>query len=77
MRSAKTNKPSLRERTADNIRALRTAKGVSQEKLAEQAGFHRTYVSQLERGATNISLDNLEKIADALGVDASKLLKPT
>ena len=50
--------------------------GLSQEKLAELGGFHRTYVSQLERGVTNISVDNLESLAAALNVDVSALLTP-
>ena len=69
------NKISLRERLAQNLQELRTSRQVSQEELARLAGFHRTYVSQLERGVTNISLDNLEKIAGALEVDAVELLQ--
>ena len=42
--------------------------------MAELADFHRTYVSQLERCVTNISVDGLEKLAIALGVDVSDLL---
>lgn len=63
-----------RLRIARNIRQLRLAKGFSQEKLAELADFHRTYVSQLERSATNISVDGLERIAAVLGVDIVDLL---
>lgn len=44
--------------------------------MAELADFHRTYVSQLERCVTNISIDGLERMADALGVDLCELLKP-
>jgi len=58
-----------------NIRRLRTAKGLSQEQLAEVAQFHRTYVSQLERCVTNISIDGLERLAQALGVDIVELLQ--
>ncbi|HEX6706083.1 MAG TPA: helix-turn-helix transcriptional regulator [Albitalea sp.] len=68
---------SARQRIAAHVRALRLARDVSQEKLAEQAGFHRTYVSQLERGVTNISVDNLERLARTLGVDVSELLLPS
>jgi len=42
--------------------------------MAELADFHRTYVSQLERCVTNISIDGLEKLAMALGVDVVELL---
>ena len=68
--------PLLRTRLAKNLRSLRTAQGVSQEALAELAGFHRTYISQVERGINSITLDNLEKLAHALNVDAVVLLQP-
>lgn len=67
--------PSARDRVADNIRQLRKSKGISQEQLAELAQFHRTYVSQLERSVTNISIDGLERIAQVLGVDIAELLQ--
>lgn len=51
-------------------------RGLSQEKTAELADFHRTYVSQLERCVTNISIDGLERLATALGVDIVDLLQP-
>lgn len=51
-------------------------RGLSQEKLAELADFHRTYVSQLERCVTNISIDGLERLSGALGVDVVDLLRP-
>jgi transcriptional regulator with XRE-family HTH domain len=54
---------------------LRSARKLSQEGLAELAGFHRTYVSQLERCVTNISIDGLERLAHALNVDMLELLK--
>jgi transcriptional regulator with XRE-family HTH domain len=69
--------PKARARAAVNIRRLRTAKGLSQEQLAEVAQFHRTYVSQLERCVTNISIDGLERLAQALGVDIVELLQPS
>lgn len=68
--------PVARARIATNVRSLRTAQGLSQEQLAEIAEFHRTYVSQLERSVTNISIDGLERLAGALGVDIIELLKP-
>ena len=49
-------------------------RGLSQEGMAELADFHRTYVSQLERCVTNISIDGLERLAMALGVDVTELL---
>lgn len=49
---------------------------MSQEQLAEVAEFHRTYVSQLERCVTNITIDGLERLAEALEVDVIELLQP-
>ena len=69
--------PSItRFHVAENIRRLRKAKGLSQEKLGELAELHRTYVSQLERCKANISIDGLERIARILGVDTAELLQP-
>ncbi len=58
---------------AANVRAYRLEKNISQEKLAELAGLHRTYISAVERERRNISIDNIEKIAEALEVDAYTL----
>jgi transcriptional regulator with XRE-family HTH domain len=63
-----------RRRVAENLRRLRKERGLSQEAMAELADFHRTYVSQLERCVTNISLDGLERLAHALHVDVLDLL---
>lgn len=59
---------------AKNLIAMRREKGWSQEALALEAGLHRTFVAHTERGARNISLDNLEKLAQALGVLPYQLL---
>ena len=64
-----------RARVAANVFRLRTERELSQEGLAEAAGFHRTYVSQLERKLTNITVDNLERLAAALHVDVVELLQ--
>ena len=57
------------------IRRLRNERALSQEKLAELADFHRTYVSQLERCITNVSVDGLERLAKALDIDIVALLE--
>lgn len=62
-------------RVSENLRRLRKTKGLSQEQLAEAAEFHRTYVSQLERCVTNISINGLARLAEALGVDIIELLR--
>lgn len=55
---------------------MRRSRGWSQEDLALEAELHRTFVAHVERGARNIALDNLEKLARALGVEAFQLLVP-
>ena len=57
-----------------NLRKYRTEKGYSQEKFAELCGLHRTYISDIECFRRNVSLENVEKIADALEISAYKLL---
>ncbi len=59
---------------ARNVRRLRSATGLSQEQLASRAGLHRTYVSSIERGQRNVSLENIFAIAQALGCDPRDLL---
>ena len=61
---------------AHNLKKIRNQIGLSQEELAYRAGLHRTYISSVERGQRNISLENIFAIADALNVPASDLLKP-
>lgn len=57
------------------IRELHNSSNLSQEKLAELSGLHRTYVSDIERGSRNITLNSLSKIADALQISLSELVK--
>lgn len=58
---------------ASNVKKYRLRNHLSQEKLAELADLHRTYISALERERRNISIDNIQKIAIALDIDAYKL----
>lgn len=69
------NKPTAQTILARNIRQLRAGKAISQEALAELAGLHRTYLGSIERGERNVSIDNIGRLADALGVTVSELLK--
>ncbi len=55
------------------VRALREAKGWSQESFAEECGLHRTYIGGIERGERNVGLVNVERIAMALGVEIADL----
>ena len=57
------------------IRRHRTAKGLSQEKLAEFSGCHPTYIGQIERGEKNATIESIEKIASALNVSLSTLFE--
>ena len=59
----------------NRIRNLRIAKGLSQERLAELADLHRTYIGAIERGEKNITLKNIEKISKALDVEINKLFE--
>lgn len=67
------NKEQLLIEFGKNVQRLRNEKGLSQEKLAELAHVHRTYIGMVERAEKNITLFNIYKIANALGVHISKL----
>ncbi|WP_271085091.1 helix-turn-helix transcriptional regulator [Brevundimonas sp. NIBR11] len=56
------------------VREHRLARGFSQEHLASLCGLDRTYISSIERKRSNVSIEALAKIADALGVNPSELL---
>jgi len=64
-----------RQLFAANLRKTRRLKGLSQEALASESGLHRTYVGAVERGERNISVDNMERLALALGCSLIDLLK--
>ena len=65
----------LLKKFGDRVRSLRNQAGISQEKLAELAEIHRTYVSGIERGERNVSLINIMRLASALDVSVSKLME--
>jgi transcriptional regulator with XRE-family HTH domain len=56
------------------IRALREARGLTQEQLADLAGVHRTYVGSVERGERNVTVETLSRFAEALEVRPSEIL---
>lgn len=57
-----------RSRFATSLRKWRNRRGLSQEELAERADLHRTYISDVERGARNLSLESISKLANALEI---------
>lgn len=59
---------------AGNLRKLRSDRTLSQEALADLAGIHRIYLGGIERCERNVGLDNLEKLAKALGVPVAELV---
>ena len=64
-----------RRRFGQNLRELRLAAELSQERFAETAGLHRTYVSGIERGERNISLDNIIRVSRALDISPGVLFE--
>lgn len=75
MTIAVNNTPvNARDLLAANLKRLRAERGWSQEQLAHEAGLHRTFVAHVERKMRNISIDNIERLALALGVSPSFLL---
>lgn len=65
---------SLRSILAENIRAFRKSRGISQEELANICELHRTYIGSIEREERNVTLSTLEVLAEALGVSVVELL---
>ncbi|MBZ9753483.1 helix-turn-helix domain-containing protein [Deinococcus sp. HMF7620] len=66
-----------RLRFAAHVRRLRKLARWSQEDLGDHAGIHRTYIGAIERGEANVTLDHMQRLADALQVDVSELLQPS
>lgn len=58
------------------LRHAREQLHLSQESLAEYAGLHRTYIGQVERGERNISVDSMERLAGAVGMELWEMLRP-
>ena len=58
-----------------NVKRHRQALGISQEAFAEKCGLHRTYISAIECFRRSISLENIQRIADALGIEPYRLLQ--
>jgi transcriptional regulator with XRE-family HTH domain len=71
---ARRTKTSARIVFAGNLKQVRLARGLSREGLAELSGLHRTYVGSVERGERNISIDNMERLAEALQTPLVDLL---
>ena len=69
----KTKKDILIE-FGEKVREIRKGKGLSQEELAHKAELHRTYIGMIERAEKNITLLNIEKIANALEVNIKELI---
>lgn len=67
--------PSIRKRFGTRIRELRIAAGMNQEVFADHCGFARTYMSRIETGGANPSLDAIKVLADALGLTLSALFE--
>ena len=68
------SKQNILIRFGERVREIRKEKGLSQEELAHKADLHRTYIGMIERAEKNITLLNIEKIANALQVNIKELL---
>lgn len=75
MKAKKPAPRSARIRLAANLRAARKKQQISQEELADRAEIDRSFVGSVERCERNISLDNIERLSVALGMDIAELLK--
>ncbi|NTZ43213.1 helix-turn-helix transcriptional regulator [Altererythrobacter sp. SALINAS58] len=63
----------VRKRVGTNLRRLRSETGLSQERFALEHGFDRTYISGIERGARNPTIQVVQRIAEALEIDVMEL----
>ena len=71
----KSAKPDIRERFGFAVKVRREELNLTQEDLADRAGIHRTYLSDVERGGRNLSLINIERLAAALALRISELFQ--
>ena len=69
------SKKSISIKFGDKVREIRVSQNLSQEQLAHLADVHRTYIGMVERAEKNITLVNIEKIANALNISVNELLK--
>jgi transcriptional regulator with XRE-family HTH domain len=69
------NKSVILNKFGLRLKEIRKAKGLSQEQLAEKANLHRTYIGMIERAEKNITILNIEKIANALEVNINSLFE--
>lgn len=63
----------IKQRFGLAVKRRRHELNISQEELADRAGLHRTYISDIERGTRNVSLEGIEKLVDALEISVSDL----
>jgi transcriptional regulator with XRE-family HTH domain len=68
--------PPAKIRFGLKLRHAREEMSLSQEVLAEKAGLHRTYIGQVERGERNISIDSMERLAEAVSLPLWEMLRP-
>ncbi len=73
-KNRKTKKSETLKRFGDRLRTLRMAQNLTQEDVAAEAGFSRSYYTEIETGKRNISLLNIEKLAACLQVSLNELL---
>lgn len=66
----------IRKDTGDRLRALRLAAGLTQEKLAERAELHTTYIGQVERGEKNLTIESLSRLCGGLDITLAQFFAP-
>ena len=74
LKIAMNSKEKILIKFGSNVQKFSKDMGISQEELASRSGLHRTYIGMIERAEKNITLANIDKIANALNIDISKLM---